>query len=521
MTANSFLEYFLVLFGWILNNAFWDILLSTGLFALPLVFKVLGIWLKVREEGADEGNKGILALPRMEHALYIAFCMMLFCCIPLLPVDINAIKFDSSRAKQCGINVPSPQNSGYRGLVNDFDGRTAEVPVWWYMLHLVSKGTTQAMIASIPCGDNLRQLRFEVQNTKLRDPVLLDEIQAFADQCYARSYFRLKSTNSQLSDATINSVGWIGSSYFLTTSGYYDTYTSTEPRSQWPYDGQRDSGYTDVGRGGYPTCKQWWSDGDNGLKSRVLANISDSTKKGLQRSAGSQWEEAALRWLVSPRNVGLSGTGESYTIGGNENYATGGLSGVSSFLSRMASTAGVGMKQIEAAPGFDALKQALPMIQALLEMMVIISIPILMMFSAYEPKIVVTISFVFFALVFITFWWELAGWLDDRLITILYDSMAEQGLTDKSPMAPLTDFLSSVSDGWIMNLVMGAMYIIFPMFWIGMFSWIGVNLGGAIAASLKDGANMPQQAGQDAGKMAKDTAMSQGKGVMNSVTKSR
>jgi len=37
MTANSFLEYFLVLFGWMLNNALWNILLSPGLFALPLV----------------------------------------------------------------------------------------------------------------------------------------------------------------------------------------------------------------------------------------------------------------------------------------------------------------------------------------------------------------------------------------------------------------------------------------------------------------------------------------------------
>ena len=242
MTANSYLEYFLVLFGWVMNNAMWTILSSTGLFALPLVFKVMGVWLKVREEGADEGNKGLLALPRIEHAIYVSFVVMLFCCIPLLPVDISTIKFDSSRAKQCGISVPTPQNSGYSGLVNDFDGRTAQVPIWWYLLHMMSKGTTQAMIASIPCGTQLRQMRFDVQNTKLRDPVLLQEVQDFADQCYSRAYFRLKNSNSQLSDATINSVGWIGSDYFLNTSGYYDYYTATTPRSQWPYNSSRDSG---------------------------------------------------------------------------------------------------------------------------------------------------------------------------------------------------------------------------------------------------------------------------------------
>ncbi|WP_431022199.1 TraG-N domain-containing protein [Erwinia rhapontici] len=504
MTANSFLEYFLVLFGWMLNNALWNILLSTGLFALPLVFKVLGIWLKVREEGADEGNKGVLALPRVEHAIYVAFCVMIFCCVPLLPVDISTMKFDASRAKQCGISVPTPQNSGYKGLVNDFDGKTAEVPVWWYLLHVVSKGITQAMIASIPCGDQLRQLRFDIQNTKIRDPIVLQEIQDFADQCYSRSYFKLKNSNSQLSDDTINAVGWIGSSYFLNTSGYYDYYTSGTPRSQWPYDNARDSGYPDVGKGGYPTCKQWWSDGTNGLKARVLANIDAPTRMALLRKfSPAEWEEMALRWLVSPRNVGLSGgSGETYAVGSSDI-----TSGVTGNVTRLVSSIGLGLKQAEALPGFDALKQALPMIQALLEMMIITVIPILMMFSAYEPKTVVTISFALFALMFITFWWELAGWLDDRLITILYTSMSEQGISSSS--IPFAEFASSTSDGWIMNLVLGSMYVVFPMFWVGMLGWVGVQLGSALSSAMEKGSIQSKQAGEQMGKKIQDTAIKQ------------
>ncbi|WP_168402933.1 conjugal transfer protein TraG N-terminal domain-containing protein [Erwinia amylovora] len=502
MTANSYLEYFLVLFGWVMNNAMWSILGSTGLFALPLVFKVLDVWLKVREEGADEGNKGLLALPRIEHAIYVSFLVMLFCCIPLLPVDISTIKFDSSRAKQCGVSVPTPQNSGYKGLINDFDGRTAEVPVWWYLLHSMSKGTTQAMIASIPCGTQLRQMRFDVQNTRLRDPVLLQEVQEFADQCYSRAYFRLKNSNSQLSDATINAVGWIGSSYFLNTAGYYDDYTAMKPRSQWPYDSSRDSGYPDTGQGGYPTCKTWWSDSTSGLSKRVLANFSDGTRREMQRQfPGAQWEELAMRWLVSPRNAGLSGAGTTYAVGGNDT-----TSGLAGNITRLTSTIGLGLKQAEALPGFDALKQALPMIQALLQMMIITVIPVLMMFSAYEPKTIVTISFALFALQFITFWWELAGWLDDRLITILYDNMAEQGISNSS--VPFAGFFSSTADGWIMNLVLGMMYVVFPAFWMGMLSWAGVKIGGVMDSAMVSASKMPQQAGIEGGKAAKSAAKS-------------
>jgi hypothetical protein len=165
---------------------------------------------------------------------------------------------------------------------------------------------------------------------------------------------------------------------------------------------------------------------------------------------------------------------------------------------------GLGLKQAEALPGFDALKQALPMIQALLEMMIVTVIPVLMMFSAYEPKTVVTISFALFALAFNTFWWELAGWLDDRLITILYTSMNAQGL---SASIPIADFMSSPRDGWIMNLVLGMMYVIFPMFWLGMLSWIGIAVGD-MAKSLSQGGKMSQDAGQQGGGLAKNAATS-------------
>lgn len=256
---------------------------------------------------------------------------------------------------------------------------------------------------------------------------------------------------------------------------------------------QPDSGYPDTGQGGYPTCKTWWSDGSNRLQKRVLASISDGTRIELQRQfPGSQLEEPALRWLVSPRNAGLSGDGTTNAISSADNN-----SGVIGNLTRLTSTIGLGLKQAEALPGFDALKQALPMIQALLQMMIIIVIPVLMMFSAYEPKTVVTISFALFALQFITLWWALAGWLDDRLITILYNNMADQGLTSSVPFA---NFMSSTNDGWIMNLVLGMMYLVFPAFWMGMLSWAGVKIGGVIDSAMSAASKMPQKAGEDGGK---------------------
>ncbi|HIG5943151.1 TPA: conjugal transfer protein TraG N-terminal domain-containing protein [Klebsiella pneumoniae] len=508
MSADSYLEYFLILLGWILNNAIWKTLLSTGLFALPIAGKVVATWLRTREEGDDEGNKGTLALVRIEHVIYVAFVVLMFCVTPVVNVDVNTIKFNKERSAQCGVNIPLPQKSGYATLINDFDGKTAMVPVWWYMIHSLSKGVTHATIAGIPCGDNLRQLRFDVQHTQIKDPILLEEVQDFANQCYAKAYFRLKSTNAQLSDATINSVGWIGSDYFLSTSGYYDYYTSTKPRSQWPYDANRDDGYPGVGRGGYPTCKQWWNTPTVGLKTRVMSSYNDITTRALKKKFGNEWEEIALRWVVSPKNASLSGDGETYMMGNNAS------AGTFSFVSSALGSLGVAAGQVVALPGFDILKYTLPMVQALLEMALVIVIPLVLMFSVYSPKAVVTVSFAMFALMFLTFWWEFAGWLDDRLIDIVYSGLDN---VDGGNPVPFADFAGSTTDGWVMNLVMGTMYLVFPAFWIGALSWAGIKVGGEVAGSLQKGAGKAQSAGEKGGEVASDVAgaaMTKGKSMM-------
>lgn len=218
----------------------------------------------------------------------------------------------------------------------------------------------------------------------------------------------------------------------------------------------------------------------------------------------ASWEELALRWLVSPRNLSLSGGGETYTMGSSDN-----ASGLLGNVTRLTSSIGLGMKQFEATPGFDALKQALPIVQALLEMMVIIVIPVLLVFSAYEPKTIVTITFAMFALFFIPFWWEIAGWLDDQLLTLLYGTRDSQGSGSSVPFA---DFVGSVNDGWIMNLVLGVMYLLFPLTWFGMLGWTGYTIGAMVNTAMKDGVRMSQDAGMEGGKTA-------GNAVENSVKK--
>ncbi|MCX9048727.1 conjugal transfer protein TraG N-terminal domain-containing protein [Citrobacter portucalensis] len=509
MTADSYLEMVLVFMGWLINNALWMIITTTGIFAIPLAFKIAGVWLKVREEGDDEGNKGALALPRMEHVLYVAFVVIMFCAMPMQDIDITTMKFDRTRSSQCGVNVPKPDESGYGPLIAEFNGQTAKIPAWWYLVHSLSKGVTHAAIASIPCGNDFRLLRFEVQHTKLIDPIIREEVQEFASQCYAKSYYKLKNSNPKLTAATIDSVGWIGSDYFLNTSGYYDYYTSTSPRAAWPYSESRDSGYPNVGRGGYPTCKDWWSASSKGLKSRLLESFDTRTVNMMKAKSPSNWEESLLRWLVSPQNTHLSGGGDTYMMGNQQGQGTGIDTGIKQALSGL----GALSAQVTQLPAFDALRQALPMVHAVLLMAIVVCIPLVMLFGAYDPKVVVTITFAMFALIFVPFWWELGGWLDDELIQLMYASY--KGYTNNFNIW----LASTGSDGWILNLVLGAMYVMLPMFWFGAVSWSGVQIGGALSSVVDKATQGAKDAGAKgpgvAGEVVKTVATkgaSKGKG---------
>ncbi|ELY3793945.1 TraI domain-containing protein [Cronobacter sakazakii] len=113
MTANSYFEYVLTLLGWLVNNGVWQTLAATGLFALPLLAKLIALWLKARGQGTDEGNVARLLVVWMEHSLYSALLVILFAGVPFLNVDINTLSYDSQRTKQCGWSVVQPGDSGY------------------------------------------------------------------------------------------------------------------------------------------------------------------------------------------------------------------------------------------------------------------------------------------------------------------------------------------------------------------------------------------------------------------------
>ncbi|WP_446027572.1 conjugal transfer protein TraG N-terminal domain-containing protein [Lelliottia amnigena] len=499
--TNDYLEYYLTLVGWVVNNGIWNTLVVTSLIALPFLTIVIQEWLRARGEGADEGNKGVLSAARIENRTWVALVVLMFAGIPVIDVDMQTIKFDMSRSRQCQVQVPEPQDTGWSQSFTTLNQQSARVPLWWFLIHAVSKAVTGAAVAAIPCGSDLRQMRMEIDSTRINDPLLTQELADFSRDCYGPARAKLFMNRPELSEAQLHDVTWVGSRFFQHNSGFYDTYHSRTPRTDWPYQPTRDAGLAQVpGGAGYPTCQQWWSDSGHGLRARLLEQVDADLLTRVSHWAGfiakDQVDDAVIRAIAAPQKQTIN-QGSVYADYGGQVGMT-----LPNAAARGAGDVGMAVGSLALFPAMDIMRQALPMVLSFLKAALVISIPLLLVFGTLDLKILITLSTVMFALYFVDFWFQLARWVDSTILDALYGwgFGANRPHTNFDPLIGLDNAFSDL----LLNIVMATMFLVLPAFWVAALGWAGVHAG-AIAQGLAV-----------AGREAKDTTA---RGIGTTVSK--
>lgn len=148
----------------------------------------------------------------------------MFAGIPFIDVDLNALRFDESRSEQCQVTVPLPADTGWSQSFTTLNDQSAQLPVWWAFMHTLSRAVSAAAVAAIPCGTDLRQLRMEVNATRINSPLLAQEVADFSLACYGPARAKLFMSRPALDETQRHDISWIGSLYFTNTPGYYDSY---------------------------------------------------------------------------------------------------------------------------------------------------------------------------------------------------------------------------------------------------------------------------------------------------------
>ena len=489
----DFFEQAMLMMGWLVSNSVTDIFQQSGLALVPFVVLVIKEWHEAKDGGDEAGNKGVLSVNRVEMGLYIKLVVYVFTVLPMFTVSFSPININHQHATNCGVStVVAPSGQWDATTLNMIGGATVNIPAWWGLVHSLSHGLTNVAVGSIPCTPDIQAIATEVDLSTIEDPILQQELDQFQRQCFGVARSRLHQPGGSVSSALSQDTDWLGSSYFRSTSGYYDSIQSDQPVSGFAYSASRDAGLLHTGAGlpGYPTCKEWWENSTVGLKKRLYDEVNPSVWTRVSAVfTSSTAEDAVIRRLVSPRSGAANGN--SHSVGGYRNSTETTLGALQSTLAIAGGAVGSALIAIPFMAGMDMAKQALPMVQFIMLMAIIIALPFVSLLSSYSVTVVGAATIGLFSIWFLTFWWELARWLSANLVDLLYASEA----TKLSWLAGG----ENAYDIMVLQFVEAAAFFFLPAVWVMALTWAGFKGGSAIASTANQGSGDAKSAGNKGG----------------------
>ena len=391
-------------------------------------------------------------------------------------------------------------------------GDPIKIPLWWYAVMAVASGSVEAASEPLPvCAsssagstpvDAARTLQ-EVDESRLDDPALVQELSEFLHECYTQAHSKYQAQRPDVSGFAPNDTEWPGSQAYLTLPGYYESLRPQIPIPGWPYDAARDTEYPSPLPAGYdpanigrPHCTEWWSDASRGLRQKILAHLRPGLVGRLQQYAawvGIPWggetaterENALIRKTVTSTAVRTpQNPPEATGFALNQDTGVGGFT-----VPGTLTTLGLLMKKLEFFTLINALKEALPIVQALILMGIYLLLPFLVVFSGYRLEAMVLGGIAIFTVKFWTFLWVFALFLQNNLIAALYPSG--------------TFFVSQADSNKIdiLSMTIALLYVGLPLVWTAMLGWVGISAVNGLSTIVNTLQKPAEKAGERGGEV--------------------
>ena len=514
MELDSYLEIFTTMYGWAFANIIGEVLTGTGLVALPFGLIVFSAWRDAKESASGGVGAQELIDAVMTRILIAVFVYMT--CFAVTPYT-SLVSVNLRYTPQASLANPTPTTgslntgtgSSYDNALRDArdgtmspSGGLSYVPAWWFTVMSISSGINNAVRYGLSSArSDIRMVEDLARTATIEDPQLLHQIQRFYSECFvpARSRY-LQMDRSTLSangmaiiaesntDYGPTDVDWMGSQLFRTEPGFYGTMRSYEPVQNFVIDLNRDTDYIAGGAPGTPeendvnptwgrpTCAEWWLDGASGVRPRMVNHAStwQQLLQGVQTamSWSSPDRMADSLAMLAQQRASPQFVDSSRIMGNDYDGITSLIRGIGGAVS----TLGVGKKLIDANIEFVPMVTALPMIQSMLLMGIYMFLPMIVMLSGYDLKIMLLGGLAIFTVKLWSVMWFIAQWVDARLIQAMYP-----GLNGNIMMQEIQAVLSGgEAQGYkrmILNLVLMSMFIGLPMLWTSMMGWVGIYVG--------------------------------------------
>lgn len=530
MQLDSYLELFTTFYGWAFANIIGEVITGTGLIIVPFIVVILMAWKDAKERGMqDVGVLGVIESIQTKLIVMLFVMTVCFFTSPITSLHNTHLAYTPPptlvEPSPHDAILPGTTDSTYDTALRDAvdgtmsaSGSLAHVPLWWYSIMSISSGVNYAVRNGLNnATSDMRTLEDMARHATIEDPALLANVQRFYSECFvpARSAF-VKSDPTKISaggagiiaesnaDYGPSDVDWMGSQFFRTEHGYYDTIRSAAPVNGFVIDFDRDTDYynpaSDVDptltgavnpEFGRPTCKQWWEDDGIGVRKQLISHSSawqkfvDAASSAMSWGSDDKRLDAFARLAQAKANPTFVDTekimGDHYdtatTLG---RFATGSIANF-----------GVAKEGFMASLSMQPLMTALPMIQALVLMGIYTFLPLVTFLSGFNLKVLFLGAMAIFTVKFWASMWFIAAWIDGHLINAMYPGV--------SGWSFVQGVLSTEGQGdkrILLNTILVLLFIGLPMVWSTMIAWAGARLGGAIDDIMRGHGSAAAQSGK-------------------------
>lgn len=491
MAVQSYLNLYTWLLGWQLYDQIWSMLAILGFLAIPFAVLAIKVVFEPLASGSKLKDLSENAVTRLNVHMLLALLVLLFAGVPMVELQPSQVNYTPTCVQGATSVTPNHTNTTYDNLVTIPD--SIRVPLWWYLIMAISNGFTDQAKSLVSCPIvNLRALQSELVTTNIKSAQTKAEVIRFKKECYFAAQDRFvhvsdpikqQEIQKALAQYGLDDTDWVGSETLQTVGGFYDSLYAQSPVNGFPYlgnDQDKIQSQTGQPQWGTPSCKTWWQDNSHGLRAKLYAEFDGNTQKTLAEISGttslSQVQDAVIRGMLT-RQTGGDFFHRGY--GSEEDNVP------DNWLGKITASIGADMTTTEQFPKIHMLQNMLPIFQALVEYMVFILLPIMLVFSGYSIRFVISASFFIFAIIFMSFLWHAVTYIDNFLMQAIYQAYKADGSEDT--IAFITHLVVEKANPYanILDFVVSTFYVASTLILLFMAGWTGWKGGSAIAGNSR------------------------------------
>ncbi|MGH9837381.1 MAG: conjugal transfer protein TraG N-terminal domain-containing protein [Blastocatellia bacterium] len=172
---------------------------------------------------------------------------------------------------------------------------------------------------------------------------------------------------------------------------------------------------------------------------------------------------------------------------------------LSEMPARLGGAVGAKIEQFTLFPKIYLLKQAAPIVQSLLLMLLYATLPFILLFSSYSIATVITTSIILFAIKFLSVLWAMARWLDTHLQEALLIGTGRNDAGSRIFDFFVKDGLFDTLSEDVLELTLAILFVVAPLVWVFALGLAGITVVRSISSFIDQATKPAGSAGEKGG----------------------